>query len=373
MIFNFILNGLSGLLFVVLTLYVNFSIRENEDRLIKFRNIISLNGILFLMLSFLYFSWVIGYLKPSSKDFVFLMFVINVLTSIFITYLIFKITENTNIIYLTVFYISTIFAINHSLNSFFIFSMGVSYLLVLLVSLELIFDYNILLKISGFIGLLYSIVSMIFLILITINYKPYNMWWFIPNILLILMYYIIFLYFKEKSNNFKLKIKNKYKKKFDNIYLIFVKFIIFIIAINLFVLLSVISFHEFGHVISAQFYGCEHAKAIIFDLLNYPHTEIVCSGYFNDFIISLGGLMVTILLFLIFYITGNNFIKLFSFLILGYSLIISFRDYIDLGISNNIQFLIMALSILFLIKVNINLSQYYLDQNKIIKKEFKFK
>ena len=362
------LNGLSYLAVALITFYIFFSFSKKSGTIRKLGNIFGVNGIFYLVFAFLNFSWVFNFLDPTKEDFIFMSFVLTVISAILILYAIYKITDNRNLVYLVVLFLVTIFAINFSLNSFFLFSMAASYLLIMIVFLDLIFFSNLYLRKAGFVGLFYTIISIIFLILMHYDFGSLNLLWFIPNISMFIVFYFIFLDI-EKLGVIEKKIFPKKKKWFMlNCINVFIKFFIFILSMTVFIMVSVIALHEFGHVIVAQYYGCEHTRAIIYDVVvKAPHTEIECSSYYNNLLLTFGGVLTTIIVGLVFLLTGGQFTSKLSYLIFGFSLLISYGDLTDAGISKGITATIIFLSILIIIIAIVKLSTYYLKQQEIFK------
>jgi hypothetical protein len=245
--------------------------------------------------------------------------------------------------------------------------MAVSYLLIMIVFLELVFFSNLYLKKAGFAGLFYTIISIIFLILISLDFQLLNLLWFVPNILMFFVLYLIYLDVKNLGILEKKKVLKKKKIVFLNLVNVFAKFFIFIISITGFILLSTLALHEFGHAMVAQYYGCEHTKAVIYDIIDYPHTEIRCSSYYNDTLLTLGGLLATLTIGLIFLLAGGAFTTRLSYLIFGFSLLISYGDLTDLGISKNIIATIIFLSLIIIIIAIVKLSSFHLKQQEIFK------
>ena len=295
-------------------------------------------------------------------------FVLTTVSSILILYTVYKITDNKNLIYLFTLFLTTVFAINFSMNSFFLFSMAVSYLLMMIVFLELILFANLYLKRAGFSGLAHTAISIIFLVMVFLKFKPFNFFWFIPNVLMSFVFYLIFLDIKSLGIIEK-KAPEKKKNPIINFISVFAKFFIFIISISSFILLSTISLHEFGHAMVAQYYGCEHTKSVIYDMIQAPHTETKCSSYYNNTILTLGGILSTFVISLIFLLIGVRFTKNISYLMFGFSILISYGDLTDLGISKNIIATAIFLSLLIIVMAVTKLSVYYLKQQEIFKEK----
>ena len=191
------LNGLSYLAVALLAFHIFFSFSKKSGTVNKVGNAIGVNGMFSLLFAFLNFSWVFNFLNPANEDFVLMNFVLTVISSVLILYIVYKITGSKNLIYLLLLFLITIFAINFSMKTFFFFSMSVSYLLMVLVFLNLLIFSNFYLKIAGFFGLVYSSISIFFLFFTSLNFVFFDFLWFIPNILMFVVFYTIFLDIKK--------------------------------------------------------------------------------------------------------------------------------------------------------------------------------
>ncbi len=330
----------------------------------KIRTSAGVIGFFYTILGIVNLCWALDILNPSQEDFILMHFMITIITSIIMLYMIYKITANRNLIYLLLLYIAAIFAINFSLNYFFLFTVSLSYLLMVIVFLELVIISKLYLKKAGIAGLAYSVLSMIIILDIYKGNNSYDLVWFIPNIgLIFVLYYIM------KDIRYLGILKEYTRNKINNKILLIEKisrFILFIITITGFIFLSTIALHEMGHAIAAQYYGCEHTKAVIYDVINAPHTEIFCGSDYNETIITLAGFFATITTGLLFFLAGGRFTSILSYIILGLSLIISNSDLSELGLSSNIIAAISIAGLIIMVIATIKLSIYYIKQEGFI-------
>ena len=197
-------------------------------------------------------------------------------------------------------------------------------------------------------------------LLITASKDPSKVIWFIPNII----FFIVFLLFVLDIENWGPKQKKEPKpKKRKIIYpILFMKFIIFISFVTIFALLSTIALHEMGHFIAGNYYGCERNRAVIYDISELPHTEMICNRYYNDTIITLAGVFLPILIGLIFFLTGSGFTTNLSYLIFGFSLIIPSMDLESLNVSQSSIFLVILFGFVILLYGIVRLSASYVKQ-----------
>jgi hypothetical protein len=364
------LNGLSYLAVALIEFYISFSLSREKPITRKVGDIIGVNGIFYLVFALLNFSWVFRLLDPTKQDFILMSFVLAVINSILILYAVYKITGNRNLIYLVVLFLVSVFAINFSMNSFFLLSMAISYLLLVIVFLDIMFFSNLYLSKAGVMGFFYTISSLILLVLAYYNFNPVYLPWMIPNGFMLLALHSIFLYIKsvgiaENKKHYK-------KEKFAiSIAYEFIKFSASTLSITAFILLSVIGLHEFGHAMVAQYYGCDHTKAVIYDVVQAPHTEVICDYYYNDTLLTLGGILATFVIGIVFLITGGEFTTLISYLIMGFSVLISYGDFTELGISKNITWTLALLSLAAIIISLVKLSEYQLKQQNFLRYRFR--
>lgn len=359
-------NGISYLAVSAISFYLyrDFSRRGEIER--KVGNIIGVGGIFHFLMAFLNLMWVFNMLEENPHDFIIMQVVLAAMSSALILYAVYKITGKTHLIYLLFLFATTLYAINFSLNAFFIASLAVSYFLVMIVFLELSILSNYYLRLAGYYGLSYGVLSTIFSTLLLLGVEPGKVPWFLPMIGMALSLVFIYLDVRNlgitKDNAFQ----NRKRIPILNYVEVFAKFLIFIISINGFLLVSTIAIHELGHALVAQYYGCEQFKAVIYDISS-PHTEIKCGGYYNDAILTLAGIMITSVAGLVFAITGNKYAKGFSFLIFGYGLLIAYSDLLVAGISQNMAIVVFVGSLLTIIITVVKLCFSYLHEEEIFK------
>jgi len=103
-----------------------------------------------------------------------------------------------------------------------------------------------------------------------------------------------------------------------------------------FVFIGVLAIHEGGHFfISKLAPDCE-LQRIVYEG-NLPHTEILCNNYTNTNKIIFGGIFLPIIISLLLFFGGGTFMKEISLLIIGFDILVSYKDFLDLGFSQNIS------------------------------------
>ncbi len=362
MAFNFIyfLNGLSTLGVAILSFYVFFLWLKNRN-ICGIGKLIGVNGLVFLLPSFLNLAWAFNLILPHRNDFILIDGCFSIIKSTILLLIVYLLVNNKHLLYfLFLFFLSSV-AVLYSANVFFLFVSTISYLVVLIVSMDLVLFSNYYLKRAGYFGILYSFTSLIPLGFVLFGGEPSVMVWFIPNMALFFM--LLSFYFDVKNCGVTVRMKRCSRYRIF-LPLLFFKFFIFIMSMSSFIFLSTIAIHELGHSLAAQYYGCQKSKSIIYDLSDRPHTEMVCEGYYNDTVISLAGIILTLVVSFVFLFTGGEFTTIVSYIIFGFSLLIGYGDLIGLGVSVSIVFTIMFVALIFLIAGVVRLSTYYIRHQK---------
>jgi type III secretory pathway component EscU len=180
---------------------------------------------------------------------------------------------------------------------------------------------------------MYSSLSLIIQVAFLFNKDAYIFLSFISNILFgIFIISMLSQIEKFPLSYFEQPLENKKRS-----YLLdFLRYFIFIIILTNFIFIGTITVHEVGHLLTSRTLGCEFGK-IIYEQ-GFPHTEILCNDSFNSLTkVILGGILLPILIAILLYFAGGTFIRELSLLIIGFNLIISYQDILDIGISKNIS------------------------------------
>ena len=356
----YLLNGLSAIVIAFICFYtcIAGSAKKKECRLGK---LIGINGIVYLVPAFINLAWAFELLFPIKKDFILIEGVLNIIKTVLLLIIIYRILGSKKIVYFMFLFMLSIVGVIYSVDLFFTFISAISYLLILIASMDLIIISDKHLKKVGYALLAYAIVSGILLFSIFKGVNIMQIPWFVANSILVIVF--VLLYFDMMDCG--LDVVSMPKKRKTNIFFLGLKFIIFIMAMNLFLLLSTISIHELGHALSAQYYGCERSKAVIYDMQDYPHTEIVCKSYYNNTVITLAGIVLTVAVGMVFLITGNRTNRYIAFLIFGFSGLIGYGDLTDIHVSMNMIWTIIFVSIIFVLIGIVNLALYFIEQHRI--------
>ncbi len=361
MVFHLIwfLNGISLVAISFLSFYCFFVWSKNQQ-LAKIKKTIGVTGLCYIVYSSLVLLWSLEVINPIGSDFPLIVGIFNVFKAILFVILIYYMIRNKNLLYFLFLFLLTTLAILFSINTFFLVVSLASYAIMSIASFDLFLLPNRYLKRVGILSLTYSTLSIFLLIFVFFEKNILNIWWFVPNILLFLILVLFILAVKHSEIDQYRGYPPKIRKAILS--LLFLKFIIFLSSVTLFILLSTIAIHEMGHSLTAQYYGCERSKAVIYDITGSAHTEMVCSGYYNDDIITIAGTLFPIAVGLIFFLTGGAFTTNIAYLIFGFALILPSKDLEVLGVSESITYLLVACGFVIMVYGVLKLSINYMKQ-----------
>jgi len=325
-------------------------------------NILGIFSVVFFVMVILEFSWLFSFLHAQFSDLLFIYTIFSAAEAILMLLLVHTISDNQNLLYILAIYIFVLFGISLNIAGFLWLVFGLSHILLLLLFLDLTLFNNNHLKKAGFFGIAHSVIYVIILVLIALGYNSYLRLTFFPDILLI----PVLLYFLADIKNNGIKTKHKKSQDREKSWLanlLFVRFILHVMTVCVFLFISIIAIHELGHAFTAQAYDCKYSKAVIYDVLNPPHTELSCPNDDNDVIITYAGLITTLLVSLLFFIGGGQFTSKAAYLMLGFSLLITYGDFSDLNVSGSIILFTILVSLFFICFGVVQLSLLYIDQH----------
>ena len=349
----FLLTGIAG------STYLHWR-RSKEIAIQKAASLIGLCGILFAISGILNTSWFLNLLAPTLADFIIIESVMSILRSAIIFFLIYDITRNKRLYSIFFVYLAAALVAGTALVQFFLFIAGLSFLLLLIIFLEIIYIPNDYLKRAGYLGVAYAYSSLFLLILVYLGNDPAQMYWFIPNLFLLGSFTYLFL--DIKAYGLPAAKKPYVHRKYLPVFFVFFKFMTFMITMSGFFLTSTIAIHEFGHAITAQAMGCASSKAVVYDIASAPHTELICPGVKSGWIITLAGLGFTLILGALFLFAEGLFTTIISYLIFGYAILVSYQDLKDLGMSDNMLLVLMLAALVLIIYGIVQLAMYYMNQ-----------
>jgi hypothetical protein len=359
----FALNGLGYFFVSFIAFFVCYFLHKEGPDYCRVGKIIGIMGIFYALMSILNFSWVAGVLQPNGKDFALVNASVAVASSMLLLYVAYLTTGSKNLLYFFFLFITSLFAANFSIGAFVIATLGVSYAMMFIISLEFSFFSGVNLRKAGHFGFWYSSVSIALLFFVLSGKEQINLPWFLQSLAMAFVVWNI-----RKTSHPALK----YQEEPNKIGILgyaesLLKFLIFVGTMSFFISVSTVAIHELGHAVVAQYYGCHQFKAVIYDIIG-PHTEISCDGHYNSFAVTLGGLAAALAAGILFMATGSRFIGYF---IIGLGLLISYGDFMDISMSKNIVSLIMLLGLIVMAIAVISISVFYLEQQGIANPEGK--
>lgn len=318
-----------------------YFIKYNKNKEIgKVTNSYSITGISYLILSILFFLWSFDLLKYAQMDFLLIYSAVILIQTLALFKIFYYISKNKILLYSLFFYVFSFFSLVYSYFYFLNFLLMTSFLFMLIISIYLAFGhFNF--KNSGIFGILYSIFSLIFQFLIFfLNLEP-CLFSLVSGIIFLMF---LFVFLKELKMN-PIESKEILKSEKKSYILLFFKSFVFIMAIASMVFIGIVGIHEFGHFALSKIYSCEQVK-IIYEG-GSPYTEAICGSPLIQKILLLGGFLpFLIAIFLLIF--GGKLMKHISILITGFNLAILYKDFVGLGLSNNliISFILAGIIIL---------------------------
>jgi hypothetical protein len=337
--FLFLLNGI--LYLVIFLFFLLKFIKNYEKSTVKVARSFSFIGLIYFLISLSSILWFFDILNYVENDFLFLYAVALILQSLILFRVIYLFSQNKRLFYFLGFYLIILFSFLFSMNSFLNLSLIASSLFILLIFIEFTFLDECYKK-SGYFGILYATISIIFNLILFLGKG--NVYFFS---LIFGIFFLVFAYlFLSDLEKFPLNCPLKFRKERSYLFTL-LGHLIFIITLANFVFIGTIAIHEFGHYGASKFYDCDYQK-IVYEG-DFFHTEILCSSLGNNLGVVLGGILLPLVLALVLFFIGGSFMREVAFLVFGFNLISISRDLSDLGVSDNLAFISIFCGILALI------------------------
>lgn len=313
-------------IFTFIFSFKNFS--ESHLKRIHFSYLIL--SISFLIEAFLFFTASLDYIVLSIQDFYFIQLVLLLVRTAILVLIFSIIIGNKNLRYILTLYLILILVYLFSKNFYGPFFLS-SYLILLLTFL-ISFSFEEFFKVS-IIGIIYVVFSAIAFTFTLFYPKGMFILWVLSLILFSIL--VVRLWLEIIKNKIKI-IKNKRVKKPQNFFIEFIRYFVFIILLTNFIFVGTVTTHELGHYSLANFFGCSSSRIVLEGSL--PHTEILCQNEdpLTRLVPLIGGILIPILIALIFFFVGGKFITEMGLLVMGFNLIISYNDFLDLGLSSTV-------------------------------------
>jgi hypothetical protein len=321
---------------------INFFIYHKDKKVRRIIEYISIVGLLYLILSALFLLWGLGVLAYDKNDFLIVYSIVIFIESIVLFKLLYSFTRKRSLFYLLVFYLA-------SLISIFIFSFEIpslvllfSFLMLLIIFINFIPVFSSCSEVC-YLGVFYALASLIFQALLFFGVGRDSVFVLASNIVFLI--FTLFLITKAKEH--PPEAREASLRRREPYVFIFLKYFVFIIVLSNFILMGTVGLHEAGHIIVSKFYDCGYRRVIYAESSAY--TEVLCSELSGNSLVILGAVFLPLLVAFLLFFIGGKFMKEISFLIGGFDFIISYKDFTDLGFSENVAVAGVALGMVFLI------------------------
>jgi hypothetical protein len=312
-----------GLYFSIFSYYC-----VKTERIKKVFMLFLLIGLSFLIISIFHFLWAFEMLTYSVTDFSLISSILLFFRVVILLVILSYIFHNNNILsFIGVYFLLFVSFLFGTSISFVV--LVISFLIILLISLILYSKKEF--ERVGILGIFYSLMSFILFI---IFYYGYGNVIYTTIALDVLFFLFLFEFVSVIQNNTSIIIKTGYFRKGNSVIFDFIKYFIFIFILINFIFISTVVIHELGHFASGQFFDCSYSRIVYESGL--PHTELLCGSDddFNHSMTIIFGILFPILVSFFFFLSGGQFIKELGVLVIGFNLLISYRDFLDLGFTD---------------------------------------
>jgi len=313
-----------------------------DKRTGKITQILFIIGLLYLVLGGISLLWFFDILIYNSNDYLIIYSILIIIQSLLLFGVIFLFSLNKNLFYFLFLYLMNFFSLFLPIFNFFILSLIESFLLTIILFAYLTNREDVYKRI-GYIGVLYSVISLVFQVLLLVGIGDVYIFSLFSNLFFLILIFNLLADLK-KYPLLHLEYSNNKEKPY---FLVLLRHFIFIIVLTNFIFIGTLGIHELGHFGISKLYNCESGK-IIYEG-NFLHTEVLCKNLPDNILILLGGILIPVLLAVVLFLIGDNFIRDVSILIIGFNLIASNRDFTDLGVSDNFVMLSLFIGAIFLI------------------------
>lgn len=332
-------------LLIFIILFADFLRHYAGRKVNKIVHSLFIIGMASLFIVIILLCWWLNLLEYRDNDYQIIYSSYVFLNSLILFFIIYYLTGNKRLFWFLFLYAISFSSLIFSLN-FMDFFMVVSLSFLLFIFLFFSIKFRVYTK-AVYAGIFYSSLSLLLAIFNVIFLKNLLLLSLIQNIIFIL-FLSIFIRELRKSPPVILSQLQK-----EESYLVsFIKYFVFVVVLANFIFLGTIAIHELGHFAVSKFYNCDY-RGIIYQE-NLPHTELLCENHGNNTFLLLGGFLLPFIISLFMLIIQGKFIKELAVLVLGFDLIISYSDFIQMGLSGNIAFIILLTGV-FLVVLGIAL------------------
>lgn len=337
----FLLGGLIFSLIVFMIVIGFFRHYKKED----IKKIVHWFGLLFFVyVAFLVFSiaWFFGYSVYSDADFLYL-YALGILAQTLILFGVFYLLYGRRrLLNWLWFYLAGVFSFYISVAYIPLLVLVISFFLTLILFLNL-YSWSFVFRRVSYIGILYAAVSVLFQFLVFFDFGDL----FVYSLVSSLIFAVFVFLFLRDVTKYPLRVEKKISLQKESGIVLFMKYFIFMIVLVNLVLVATISLHEFAHVAVSRYYGCE-SRTIAYEDGSYPYSEIVCPDLDYKLPITLAGPLGPLIVAVLLLFIGGRYMRPISFLVAGFNLLAGYRDFQEVGFSQNIILGISMIGLIFL-------------------------
>ncbi|MFH1649971.1 MAG: hypothetical protein ABIA93_05460 [Candidatus Woesearchaeota archaeon] len=140
----------------------------------------------------------------------------------------------------------------------------------------------------------------------------------------------------------------------------FLRFIILVPVITMFLLFVTISVHELGHAVAGDVSGCSFSQAVIYEIGGSAHANVQCDNNTDKAFVGLAGPLLPLILALVFVFIAQEFTTILALYLSGYGLIFFYGDLSIIGAPPAFSFVTTLLGFGLLIFAIVRLTLFFL-------------
>jgi hypothetical protein len=328
---------MSFLFLVISSLFLMVFIGVSKKKSVKNMLFLFLSvGFGYFLLALLFLGWFFDVLSYYSQDLLVIYYGLILFKSLVLFFLFFSLVKRTSFLALFIVYFLSLIGLAFILDIFLMFSLSFLFLIFLFFVIR-----RVSINLSEF-GLVYSLTSIILSLLFFIGFDNVLFFVFTTSMLFSLFVFM----FEKDAVEIASKMRSFKNKK--NYISTFFRYFIFMLVLVSLVMMGVLLSHEFGHIAVSKLQGCS-SRAIFYDEGRPPYTEVICANGEGRQLATIAGFSFVSILAIILFISGGELMKEISLIAAGFNTVISYRDFLDFGINQNLSIFLIMIGILILV------------------------
>ena len=328
----FLLNSLfAGL--IPLAILAHFLLELNRNSLKKRDFTLILIALIYTIFSMILFLWMNGS-DFKKADFFTILSTVLIIQTISLLTILYQSTKNKKVFYALIPFPILIVLIYFAPE--FIHLLIPTSLLITLVSFLIIADTH---EKSIPSLIIYSSLSLLIYLIFLINETLIPL--FNLGALALFLYFILIFtkHLREKPEFLLIQ-----QTKINSPIITLLKNFVFLIIMTNFIFIGTISIHELGHLGMAKFTNCDETR-IVYELGGFPHTEVNCIDKSSKSLWIIAGIILPLIIALFLALSGGPQIKELSLQIIGFNLVISYLDLIEVGLTKILSIFSSAIGV----------------------------